>query len=134
MTRLALLSLLVLGCGAAPSADLKFSEIRAQVFQPSCNFSGCHNVADATKGNLDLKTDPYTALANVDAFYAKAKTAGLKRVVPGSPDTSFLYKKLVMPTAMTDDLGLRMPNTGMTLESDRAEAVRKWIARGAPND
>jgi hypothetical protein len=54
----------------------------------------------------------------------------LVRVAPGDPDASYLLQKL---TSATPRDGERMP-PDQPLASNKIEAIRAWIAAGAPND
>ena len=56
----------------------------------------------------------------------------MKRVDPGNPDNSFLLTKLVGPT--TPAQGGRMPLVGGPLHDGKIDAIRKWIAAGAPRN
>ncbi|MSP61456.1 MAG: hypothetical protein EXR72_14135 [Myxococcales bacterium] len=128
------------GCGPPPDPCLtlkpKFSEVKQNVFKVSCNFTSCHN-AGSHKGMLDLETDAYAALLDVDPagdHAAAAKSRGWKRIVASSPSTSYLYQKLTFPGASDPDLGKRMPESNPSLEQERLDQVLCWIRRGAPND
>ena len=134
MLRIALLSLVLptlaaAGCGGAPT----FSEVRSQVFQPSCNFSSCHN-ATSRAGGLDLQTSPHAALVGADPMLAEAKADGMKRVVAGDLAKSFLYVKLTLPSASDARYGFRMPQTNTPPEPSQVDLVKRWIEAGAPND
>jgi len=119
------------GCASAPT----FAEVLAK---PLSGCSGleppCHN---ASAGELHI--DPadaassWAALVDVDAFIAGAG----KRVVPGDPAHSFLYRKLVGDLGPDD--GVPMPKSGlatgwMELPEDELDLVRCWILAGAKND
>lgn len=115
-------------CSVQP--HLKSLEIA--YFANSCALSHCHDKADPAQGNLDLSSGhARAALLNVLAFQAKAKKAGKLLVVPGHPEQSFLYEKLMQ----TSD-GVLMPY-GATSTYDAAcsvAAVRAWIEGGALDD
>ncbi len=137
MRFLAFVSLLVVGCGPAdpcPTHTQTFSQIRQGIFKTSCNFSSCHSASANPQGGLDLETDPYAALLGVMPAKVGAAMRGWKRVTPGSEATSFLYQKLVLPVNNDPQLGLRMPNTGQTLDGDSIAQIQCWIHRGAPKD
>jgi hypothetical protein len=59
------------------------------------------------------------------------KDTAMTRVVPTNPDASLLYNKL--RTDMDPPCGNRMPPGG-ALCSATIEAIRMWIASGAPNN
>jgi hypothetical protein len=53
-------------------------------------------------------------------------------VIPGDPDNSYLVHKL---EGGPDIVGARMPNTGGPYLTEGQMAIlKRWIARGAPND
>lgn len=54
----------------------------------------------------------------------------LKRVAPGDPANSYLYRKIT-GSGITGD---RMPQSLPPLTDAQIALVRDWIRRGAPND
>lgn len=115
-----------------------------QVFQAKC--ISCHDHA-SPEGGLDLEGSGATAylravnvaqnLTNVNPSNAYALDKGLKRVYPGRPDRSFLFRKInggFEPTiaALHQDEGAAMPNyPGTPLTDAEKEIVRQWILYGA---
>ncbi|MBV6442798.1 MAG: hypothetical protein EPGJADBJ_04524 [Saprospiraceae bacterium] len=115
-----------------------------QVFQAKC--ISCHDHA-SPEGGLDLEGSGATAylravnvaqnLTNVNPSNASALGNGLKRVYPGRPDRSFLFRKInggFEPTiaALHQDEGAAMPNyPGTPLTDAEKEIVRQWILYGA---
>ena len=90
-----------------------------QIFQRSCAQQGCHAAAEPAAA-LDLVSPGLEArLVGVPA----ASCDGT-RVVPGDPEQSFLYHKLVaeMPAC-----GLRMPLAG-ALPAEELACIEQWIA------
>jgi len=68
---------------------------------------------------------------------------GMLLVAPGDPDNSLLFQKInavnaapgCTQAAGSCQYGQHMPNvSGETLPANYIEAVREWIANGAPND
>ena len=116
---------------AEPAAS--FAQIQTQIFTPSCATAGCH-VGVAPQGQLDLGvTVAYDRLVGIAPINPNAATDGLKRVVPGKPDSSLLYHKLVVPPGHhARDYGNRMPTGTAGLSPGQLEFVRQWIAAGAP--
>src|SRR6185312_7109112 len=68
-----------------------------------------------------------------------------KRVQPGSPKDSFLYRKLAAATlggdeakllsvGLSGDEGTAMPNGLAPISKDELEALRRWIQYGAKKD
>jgi hypothetical protein len=56
-------------------------------------------------------------------------THPIYRVKPGSPDSSYLYEKLVSATPKS---GVRMPQGGPYLSDAQITVIRRWIQKGAP--
>src|SRR4051794_21874817 len=75
-----------------------FAQLQANVLTPSCAVSGCHVGSSASSsGNLVLTADvAYDNLVNAAADDLAARRDGLKRVVPGKPDSSLLFQKVVL--------------------------------------
>lgn len=108
----------------------KFHDIQSRLLTPSCAYSGCHD------GNHPPYLSLQTGLAYNNLLHAKvqnsvADTIYKALVVPGEPDSSFLYIKITAPIAGEGD---RMPDRLTKLPQNEIDAIRSWIARGAPND
>jgi hypothetical protein len=151
MKRVILVAAALAGCGngggVGPST---FAMINTQTLQPSCAFTDtCHTAAGAhAAGNLNLKTDPYSALVNVTVDNTVAKGQGLVRVKPNDSTNSFLYQKLAVipacngacscnymsPGPNNIGLGTCMPNTSSPLDSATIAGIKKWIDDGAMNN
>jgi hypothetical protein len=52
-------------------------------------------------------------------------------VKPGSPDSSFLFVKIIGPDTSQGEM---MPKGTDKLTQDNIDAVRQWILNGAPNN
>src|SRR5205823_469848 len=86
---------------------------------------------------LDLSTDPYTALVRAPSVNAQAKGEGMPRVKPCDPDHSSLMVKLLLPPSATDatvGYGAHMPQNNGAMAQAQLDAIRAWIARGAHRD
>lgn len=118
----------VAGTGGAAAPRLGFRELYAQAFW-SCTRSICHGGAVA---GLDMST-PAAAHAGLVNQPAQPEGAcaftAMTRVVPFQPDQSLLIGKL-QPSA---PCGQQMPIGGL-LSQEHRDAVRAWIAAGAPFD
>jgi hypothetical protein len=78
---------------------------------------------------LNLSTGKsYSNLVNVSAGEC---SDGRKRVVPGSPPTSYLVQKL---TGVNMCSGSQMPKQGQGLPSAQTQTIVNWICSGAPNN
>ena len=120
--------------GASPSGatacavEPTFASIYARVLTtPTCAVSGCH----ATPGQSALSLD-----GSADAVYralvgAPSSGSLLARVSPGSPAASFLYLKLAEEPPPS---GARMPEAAAPLPACEIDAVKSWIASGAPRN
>ena len=132
---LCLISIIFLGCSdggttVTPLPD-EFSAIQARTFDKTCNSGSCHG-GSFPKALLDLTpSKSYNQLLGnpIQNSAAKSRYTGL--VVPGKPDSSFLYIKVKGPRS---DEGVQMPERLPALPDAEIEAIRTWILRGAPND
>ena len=80
----------------------------------------CHSAASAS-GGLDLETDPYAAIVNIDA------SAGGALVLPGDAENSVLYQRIAGLS------GSIMPPGG-ALDAALVDTVGAWIDDGASPD
>ena len=64
-----------------------------------------------------------------EALCLATDLGGYASVVPGDPDESALYERVV--TGDEDDL-MPPPSTGKTLDAGQKEILRRWIEQGAP--
>ena len=111
-------------CAVAPT----FASIYARVLTtPTCAVSGCHATPGQSALSLDGSEDAvYHALVS-----APSSASLLARVSPGSPEASFLYLKLADETPPS---GVRMPDGAAPLTACEIDAVKSWIAAGAPRN
>jgi hypothetical protein len=119
------------GGSSSDGSGADFGAIQRDIFNVNCLGAGCHNATDrGAQSNLVLDAiHSYDALVNVSSTNPVAKSAGLRRVVPGSPDQSFLMIKLTNPAAGE---GGRMPLGAAALSPASIEHIRAWILAGAP--
>lgn len=126
------LSALLAGCPTTlqPPVQPTFTSLSQRIFQ-GCSTQACHGGL-TPRGNLSLEADKaYAALVGVQPDNEAARADGLMRVAPGEPDKSFLLVKL-HPIEKTS-YGAAMPVGGRLTDAE-LEAVRQWIAKGAPHD
>jgi outer membrane protein assembly factor BamB len=94
----------------------------------------CHSSSMEAGLRLDQRAIAHRSLVNVAAAGAACKTGGHQLVVPGNHAASLLYGKL----ALTPACGVGMPPTATAattpITSAMLEAVRAWIAAGAPDN
>ena len=114
----------------APGENSAYHDIQEYIFDKSCANSACH-AGPANAGNLNLTYGlSYEDLVVGVPQNPAAAAAGMKLVDPGNPENSFLLTKLMGPTA--PEQGARMPFGGGVLHDGKIEAIRAWIAAGAP--
>jgi len=129
------LALTACGEGGSPAGTIEvdgsFARIVNEVLTPSCATSGCHV---SGSGQVVLSgAGAYDALVNATPTHPGARLAGLKRVVPGRPDSSLLYLRVLAPThPLPIDLGPVMPEGQAPLTAGQVEYLLQWIAAGAP--
>ena len=96
------------------------------IFDAEC--LGCHGAAVyADFSYLDLETDPYTTLFETGYW-------GQVPVIPGDPEGSLLYRKVVDDLPDDESLGAEMPPGSGGLPASEAELIYSWIANGATQD
>jgi hypothetical protein len=118
----------------AMGASTSFARIETQVFAPSCAFSACHAPGNSSGSNLVLTgAGVFDALINFTPAQGVARADGLKRVVPGKPDSSLLWHKVngFVSGHHAHDYGAPMPYAGQSLSAGQIEFIRQWIAAGA---
>jgi hypothetical protein len=111
------------GSGGGPvTAD--FQSIQDNVFTPIC--AQCHIGASAPEG---LQLDPghsYNLLVGVPSV----EQPNLLRVKAGDPDNSYMVHKI---EGLAGISGGQMPLGETPLPQATIDAIRQWIANGAPN-
>ena len=116
------------------SFDTTFEAIQTVVFERhGCTNDVCHG--SAASGGLDLR--PEVAWQNL--FDVPSQGSTFRRIIPGFPNLSYLYLKLLAATG--DPLpgnvaitGSPMPSGLPALSANELEAIRKWIEVGASRD
>ena len=106
------------------SANL--NSIQEHVFTPIC--SVCHGGANPAAGqDLSSITSSITNLINV-----QSSNPLFKRVLPDSPEQSYLYLKIIGNA----QAGARMPLGQSALPDEAIKAIKEWISQGAlvPNN
>ncbi len=106
-----------------PASSPTLAEIQANVFTPTCAFSGCHAGGSPAQG-LNLEDgNSFGNLVNV----ASMQVPSLNRVTPGDPDNSYLVQKIEGTAAV----GQQMPRGGPALSQGLINDIRQWIQDGA---
>ena len=109
-----------------PNPNATLARVQAVVFTPNCAAAGCHSALAPQRGMSLTAGAAYGNIVRVPSV----EFPGLNRVEPGSPDRSYLVKKL---RGDPDITGVRMPD-GSTLTPDEIQLVIDWVSRGAPNN
>jgi hypothetical protein len=104
------------------TADLQ--SIEDNVFTPIC--SKCHIGASAPEGLQLDAAHAYNALVGVPSV----EEPSLLRVNPGNPDSSYMVLKIEGAPGIE---GGQMPLGETPLPQATIDAIRQWIANGAPN-
>lgn len=141
-----LFSFLFFGCLSATLAAQTLPSVQEvyRVFQAKC--VSCHKNSDPS-GGLSLEGTGATELlkavnvaqklVNIAPVNAYAQGKGYKRIVPGRPDRSFLFRKIngaLEPSveALHANEGNPMPNYGgAAMTTIEKEIIRQWILYGA---
>jgi hypothetical protein len=118
--------------GGAASGKLSFAnDIYPKVIRSKCG--ACHNDAPSFGGLAFFPGGPETAYANLvgvrsgDMPNYLCSSSPLKRVEPGDPENSLMYRKITNPSC-----GGKMPPPAFgTTTPEQQELVRQWIADGA---
>jgi mono/diheme cytochrome c family protein len=112
---------------AAGGAPVSFRRDVAPVFATNCAM--CHQDA-GPMGALSLT--PGTALAMLKGV--SSSQAQMNRVEPGSPEQSYLIRKLQGTHVAAGGKGLAMPIGQAPLTKQEMDQVRLWISQGAPDN
>jgi hypothetical protein len=108
-------------CGAGGGID--------EVFAKSCGGAKCHVGEVDPAAMLDLSPGK-AALSLVGV--ASTQVPSMNRVESGKPDESYLLCKVV--AECSSRVGGLMPSGAPPLPADDIEAIRAWIAAGAPSE
>jgi hypothetical protein len=117
-------------CPCEPLPADTFEAIERRIFaRHGCGVLGCHG---GVAGQADLSLAPGLAYANLVSVASTTDPTRL-RVIPGDPEHSFLWQKLAVRTLGLDGVpGLGMPLGNEPVDAAELDALRLWIAAGAP--
>jgi mono/diheme cytochrome c family protein len=116
-------------CEAAPADS--FAAIQTVIFDGrGCSSSSCHRSPGAAAATDLSSGNAYNSIVDVTA----RSGGGLKRVLPGDADNSYLYRKVAVKTTpgSFSVSGSPMPLNSSVLSSDELAALAAWIDAGAP--
>lgn len=109
-----------------PNPSATFTRVQNEIFTANCAIAGCHASLGPQQGMSLAAGAAYGNIVRVHSV----ERPDLNRIEPGSPDRSYMVKKL---RGDPDITGLRMPNGG-TLTAAQIQLVIDWVQRGAPQD
>lgn len=115
-----------LGDPLPPDPTATFTRVQAEVFTPSCATLACHDPLGQQSQMVLTAGRAYENTVGV----ASVEMPSLRRIAPGDPANSYLYRKIT-GAGITGD---RMPLNQPPLSDAKLSLVRDWIRRGAPND
>ncbi len=115
----------------AGAPAMPFSRIVSTILVPNCADSSCHGGNPPPFAPMTLEaTGAFAALVNKPS----SQVPTMLRVAPGDPDESYLMKKLLGSARLVGGVDSTMPLLRPPLDAAKIDAIRSWIARGAPND
>ena len=103
-----------------------FTRVQNEIFTPTCAKLGCHDTIVKQQGQVLVAGQAYNNIVNVTSV----ENPALKRIAPGDPSSSYMYRKIT-GVGITGD---RMPQSLPPLPDAQIKLMRDWIRRGAPND
>lgn len=117
-------------CPCEPLPPDTFAAIERRLFaRHGCALEGCHGAAVS---QADLRLAPGVAYASLVGVPSQMDPTR-PRVAPGDPEGSFLWRKVAARTiGLTDVPGLGMPIGDPPFDAAELDALRLWIAAGAP--
>ncbi len=133
-------ALAVFGCGGDDPAEqgpppppaLNFARITREVINTNnCSGALCHT-GNAAGFMLTSNDQLYTTLVGAQATGPGCAQSGMTRIVPGDPDNSLLFQKLIATAATPAPCGDPMP--AAPLPAEKIDLVRSWIEAGAPKN
>lgn len=116
----------------AQTSDL--TSLRSYVFEPHCNYSGCHS--NSSTEDLQLEETAHAELVNV----MSALDPNYRLVVPGQPKQSYLLYMLkkIPPlemdppiTTYTEPPDSEFMPKDFSICQEKIDAVERWIVAGA---
>jgi hypothetical protein len=112
-------------CEVASAPTL--SELQASIFTPTCATGGCHDSATASQGLVLEAGQMHGNTVGVPS----EQSPGLDRIEPGSPNLSYLVRKLRGDASI---IGGRMPLGGPFLSPQEIAEIEAWIEDGGQDN
>jgi hypothetical protein len=119
-----------LGTGGECQDSVCFARDIQPIFSANCALSGCHAGTSPQQGQNLSEGLAYQAIVDVPAN----ERAGMMRVKPAVPDSSYLVHKIQGTQASVGGSGGQMPLGGAPLSQSQIDLIRAWIAAGARNN
>ena len=113
----------LLATGVAHGGDVSFQNDLMPLLNERCVM--CH-LDGAEQAGFRLYPDAWSHLVG-----AGSTQSPLKRVEPGKPEQSYLYRKLAGTHLEAGGTGARMPFQQDPLDSAYLDLLRQWIEQGA---
>lgn len=109
-----------------------FAWLHANIFQPTCANSGCHD--GSFEPHFTTVSASYNTLVNHPVISNDASFSFEKRVVPGNVDASLLYERLTNEIPNSSGIMPLVVDPGSDWNSRKTEylaAIAAWINAGA---
>ena len=119
-----------LGSQSGCTDSICFERDIQPIFTANCALSGCHAGTSPQQGQNLSDGLAYQNIVNV----ASNERAGMKRVLPFEPDSSYLVHKIQGDQASVGGQGGQMPLGGTPLSQQTIDLIRAWITAGAKNN
>jgi hypothetical protein len=116
------------GSGGSSSGGISadFQSIQDHVFTPIC--AQCHAGAGAPEGLQLSEGQSYDMTVN----HRAQENPLLFRIKPGDADNSYLVQKIMGTAAVGSQMPDGCPQTQPCLDQATIDAIRQWVANGAP--
>ena len=121
--RLVISAVTLLAAGVARGVDVSFQHDLAPLLTERCVM--CH-MDGADQAHLSLYPESWSHLVGV-----VSSESPQKRVEPGRPDDSYLYRKLMGTHQEPGGSGVRMPFQADALDPAFVDLLKQWIEQGA---
>ncbi|MEA2464378.1 MAG: hypothetical protein QOJ98_2125 [Acidobacteriota bacterium] len=114
------------GPGEPVDPNATFTRVQNEIFTPTCAAIGCHDIVGQQSQMVLSAGRAYANTVGVNSV----EMPQLKRVAPGDPGNSYLYRKITGAGITGERMPLQLP----PLSDAQIRLIRDWIRRGAPND
>lgn len=106
-------------------ADPSFAHDVEPIFNTRCATGGCHTTRSARGALVLERGKAYDQIVGVPSL-----TSPLARIEPGSPDESWLIRRIEADPAGRDN-SPRMPLAATPLTDNQIATIRNWVSHGA---